>query len=71
MGELLIILLIALLVFGSKKLRTVGADLGAAVHSFKKAMNEGDDGQARRLADAGSKDAEFPERSAAPSKHGA
>lgn len=40
--ELLIILAIALLVFGAKKLRTIGSDLGAAVKGFKKSMNEGD-----------------------------
>lgn len=40
--ELLIILAIALLIFGAKKLRTIGSDLGSAVKGFKKAMNEGD-----------------------------
>jgi sec-independent protein translocase protein TatA len=40
--ELLIILAIALLIFGAKKLRTIGSDLGAAVKGFKKAMNDGD-----------------------------
>jgi len=40
--ELLIILAIALLIFGAKKLRTIGSDLGAAVKGFKKSMNEGD-----------------------------
>lgn len=40
--ELLIILAIALLIFGAKKLRTIGSDLGAAVKGFKKAVNEGD-----------------------------
>ena len=37
--ELLIILAIALLIFGAKRLRTIGSDLGAAVKGFKKAMN--------------------------------
>ena len=36
--HLLIILLVCLLVFGTKKLRTIGADLGAAVRGFKNAM---------------------------------
>ena len=40
--ELLVILLIALLLFGAKKIRTIGSDLGAAVKGFKKAMNDGD-----------------------------
>lgn len=41
--ELLIILAIALLIFGAKKLRTIGSDLGSAVKGFKKAMNDGDE----------------------------
>ncbi|MFO0449823.1 MAG: twin-arginine translocase TatA/TatE family subunit [Pseudomonadota bacterium] len=40
--ELLIILLIALLIFGAKKLRTIGSDLGAAVKGFKKSMDDGE-----------------------------
>jgi sec-independent protein translocase protein TatA len=37
--HLLIILAIALLVFGTKKLRTIGSDMGAAVRGFKQSMN--------------------------------
>lgn len=40
--ELLVILVIVLLVFGAKKLKTIGSDLGSAVRGFKKSMNEGD-----------------------------
>jgi len=40
--ELLIILAIALLIFGAKRLRTIGTDLGAAVKGFKKAMDDGE-----------------------------
>jgi len=43
MRELVVILLVVLLVFGAKKLRTIGSDLGAAVRGFKKSMNEGED----------------------------
>ncbi|NNM60652.1 MAG: Sec-independent protein translocase subunit TatA [Steroidobacteraceae bacterium] len=39
---LLVILAIALVVFGTKRLRTIGSDLGAAVKGFKDAMNEGE-----------------------------
>jgi sec-independent protein translocase protein TatA len=42
MRELVVILLVVLLVFGAKKLRTIGSDLGAAVRGFKKSMNEGE-----------------------------
>jgi sec-independent protein translocase protein TatA len=60
--ELLIILVIALILFGAKKLRNVGSDLGAAVRGFKKAVNEGDDEATRQLKDLTEKDAEFKER---------
>ncbi len=38
--ELLIILAIALLVFGAGKLKNIGSDLGAAVRGFKKGMSD-------------------------------
>jgi sec-independent protein translocase protein TatA len=58
--ELLIILAIALLIFGAKKLRTIGSDLGAAVKGFKKSMNEGDDEESgKKLAQDGRPDADF------------
>jgi sec-independent protein translocase protein TatA len=65
--ELLVILVIALVVFGSKKLKTVGSDLGAAVRGFKKSMNDGEDEQNKQLADMTGKDAEFAERTPAKS----
>ena len=63
--ELLIILVIALILFGAKKLRNVGSDLGAAVRGFKKAVNDGDDEATKQLNDLTDKDAEFKERSEA------
>ena len=54
--ELLIILVIALLIFGAKRLKTIGSDLGGAVKGFKKAMDEGDDKESRQLDQ---KDADF------------
>ena len=38
----LIVLLIIMLVFGTKKLRNMGQDLGGAVRGFKEGMKEGD-----------------------------
>jgi sec-independent protein translocase protein TatA len=38
--ELLVILAIALLVFGAGKLKNIGSDLGAAVRGFKKGMSD-------------------------------
>ncbi len=37
----LIVLLIVVMVFGTKKLRNMGSDLGGAVKGFKDGMNEG------------------------------
>lgn len=39
----LIVLLVVVLVFGTKKLRNVGEDLGGAVKGFKKGMQEGEE----------------------------
>ncbi len=38
--QLLIILVIVLIIFGTKKLRNVGGDLGGAIKNFKKAVKE-------------------------------
>lgn len=40
--ELLIILLIVALLFGTKKLKTIGGDLGGAIKGFRSAMKEED-----------------------------
>jgi sec-independent protein translocase protein TatA len=70
MRELVIILLVVLVVFGAKKLRTVGSDLGHAVRGFKKAMNEGDEEQSSppKQLRADSPDAEFAEARKSDSK---
>ena len=41
--QLIIIAVIVLLLFGTKKLRNIGGDLGSAVKGFKKAMNDDKD----------------------------
>ncbi|MBB5319851.1 Sec-independent protein translocase subunit TatA [Marinobacter oulmenensis] len=38
--QLLIVLGIVILLFGTKKLRNIGTDLGGAIRGFKKSMNE-------------------------------
>ncbi len=43
--QLLIILVIVVLLFGTKKLRNMGGDLGAAVRNFKGAMKDGEEEQ--------------------------
>ncbi|MDX1824309.1 MAG: twin-arginine translocase TatA/TatE family subunit [Thiohalomonadales bacterium] len=48
--QLVIILLIVLLLFGAKRLRNVGSDLGSAVKGFKKAVSEEEEkGEAEQL----------------------
>ena len=46
----LIVLLVVVLVFGTKKLRNIGSDLGGAVKGFKEGMKAGED-SARQLTD--------------------
>lgn len=57
--ELLIILAIALLIFGAKRLKTIGSDLGGAIKGFKKAMDEGEDLENKQLNSDAAKDADF------------
>lgn len=38
----LIVLVIVMLIFGTKKLRNIGADLGGAVRGFKEGMRDGE-----------------------------
>jgi sec-independent protein translocase protein TatA len=68
MRDLLVILAVVLLVFGAKKLRTLGSDLGAAVRSFRKAMAEPPAEQRLGQVTSGRPDAEFPEMTAAPER---
>lgn len=64
--QLLIILLIVVLIFGTKRLKTLGGDLGGALRSFRKAMDHDEekeqaDADSKRLA-SGEPDAEFAEQ---------
>jgi sec-independent protein translocase protein TatA len=40
--ELLVVLVLVALIFGTKKLRNIGSDLGAGVKGFKDAVNDGE-----------------------------
>ena len=67
MWQLLIILAIVLLVFGTKRLKTLGGDLGSAIKGFRKAMDKDEEkdgpakgGDPKRL-ESDSGDAEFAE----------
>lgn len=65
--QLLIILLIVVLLFGTKKLRNIGADLGGALRNFKRSMQEGEneasdkDSKLERKDEAGN-DADFDDK---------
>jgi sec-independent protein translocase protein TatA len=52
--QLLIILVIVFMLFGTKKLRNLGGDLGGAIKGFKKAMD--DDSADKKVEDQSQKD---------------
>lgn len=65
----LIVLVIVMLVFGTKKLRNMGQDLGGAVKGFKDGMRDSNaeaeekSGQPRELRDSTTVDVEAKEKS--------
>ena len=61
----LIVLVIIMLVFGTKKLRNIGSDLGGAVRGFKEGVKEGTEKAASEAQQASSKtiDVEAREKS--------
>jgi sec-independent protein translocase protein TatA len=63
--QLAIVLLIVVLIFGTKRLKSIGSDLGGAIKGFKKAMDtdeEKKDDAAQQRLETDEQDAEFPER---------
>ena len=50
MTELIVVLVIVVLLFGTKKLKTLGGDLGSALKGFKNALGSTDD-QSKLQAD--------------------
>jgi len=55
--QLLIVLAIVIMLFGTKRLRTLGSDLGSAVKGFKKSMQEEPGSDADKADESGSDDA--------------
>ena len=49
--QILLVLLIVVLLFGTKKLRNLGSDLGSSIKSFKKSMSDGEDEDKKTSAD--------------------
>ena len=64
--QLAIVLLIVVLIFGTKRLKSIGSDLGGAIKGFKKAVDTDEDKAAsdeqKRVASDDEDDADFPER---------
>lgn len=50
--QLIIVLVIVLLLFGTKRLRNIGGDLGGAIKSFKKSMADGQKDDDAKATDA-------------------
>ena len=46
MTELLVILAIVLLIFGPKRIKSIGSDLGSAIKGFRKAVTDDDQNKA-------------------------
>ncbi len=57
--QLLIVLVIVIAIFGTKRLRTLGSDVGNAVKGFRSAMNEADAETAEQIGDRSQEDADF------------
>jgi sec-independent protein translocase protein TatA len=49
--QLLIVLAIVVLLFGTKRLRTLGTDLGGAIKGFRKSMNTEDEANERSASE--------------------
>ena len=60
MGELLVILLIVVVLFGASKLPQLGAGLGQGIRSFKKALSDDEKGDDAKKKDEG--EAKPPEK---------
>ncbi len=62
--QLLIVLVIIILIFGTKKFRNLGGDLGNAVKGFKKAMSDDEASAAKDQPKKIEDDADFADKSA-------
>ena len=55
LGHLIVVLIIVMLVFGTKKLRNLGGDLGSAIKNFRGAMKSGEEDEDETAPKAGDK----------------
>jgi sec-independent protein translocase protein TatA len=56
--QLLIVLVIVLAIFGTKRLRTLGSDLGSAVKGFRSAVSDAEQ-TTEQLSESSEQDADF------------
>lgn len=56
-GELLLILLIVVIIFGASRLPMIGEGLGKAIRGFKRSMNERDEIEVKRVPERSSAEA--------------
>ena len=56
--QLLIVLVIVLAIFGTKRLRTLGSDLGSAVKGFRSAVNDAEQ-TTEQISESTKQDADF------------
>lgn len=61
--QLVIIAVIVVLLFGTKKLGSIGSDLGASIKGFKKAMREDEAKEKGEAQDKPEPDADFTAKS--------
>ena len=59
--QLLVVLLLALVIFGTSRIRNLGSDLGSAIKGFRKAVSDPDKADTEKLART---DAEFSDAEA-------
>jgi sec-independent protein translocase protein TatA len=63
--QLAIVLLIVVLIFGTKRLKSIGSDLGGAIKGFKKAVDVDEDkprDDVQKRVESDEADADFDER---------
>ena len=59
--QLLIVLVIVVVVFGTARLKSIGTDLGGALKGFRKAMSDAEDDDAKERKKIDEHDADFHE----------
>ena len=69
--QLLIVLLIVVLIFGTKRIKNIGSDLGGAIKSFRKGLNEAEsvESDLSKIGEVLNKDPEDNEDESDETKH--